>query len=162
MGKFTRFIILILLLIAVHPCFADDSAQLLGTWRLVSYQAEFQATGEREDAFGKNPTGYQIFTPEGRTMMMVAGEGRKTPTTDQDRANLWKSMIAFTGMYRVEGDKFTTKVDTALAPALVGTELVRFYRFDGDRLHIISAWMDAVLRPEKGKHRTLVTWERVK
>ena len=36
-----------------------------------------------------NPTGYIIFTPEGRMLVMVTDEGRKAATTDQDRADLF-------------------------------------------------------------------------
>ena len=33
------------------------------------------------------------------------------PQTDEDRANLLKTMFAYTGIYRIEGDKLITKVD---------------------------------------------------
>jgi len=62
---------------------------------------------------------------------MITGEGRKAPNTDQDRADLLKSMVAYTGMYRIEGDKWITKVDVSGNPAWVGTEQARFFRFDG-------------------------------
>jgi hypothetical protein len=98
--------VLVLFLIAVQPSFADDRSKVLGIWRLVSFEQEAQATGERIPLLGKNPTGYAIFTPEGRFMSILTGEGRKAPTTDQDRADLLQTMFAYTGMYRLEGDKF--------------------------------------------------------
>ena len=62
----------------------------------------------------KNPIGYAIFTPEGRMMAVLEGEGRrKNPKTDEDRLALFRSMVAYTGMYYVDGDKWTTKVDVA-------------------------------------------------
>jgi hypothetical protein len=140
----------------------DDRAKILGIWRLVSFEVEYQATGEKEPLLGKNPTGYIIFTPEGRAMLILTGEGRKTPNSDQDRADLLKSMFAYTGMYRIEGDKWITKVDVSWNPAWVGTEQVRFFRFDGDRLYVISAWAQSVLRPERGMARGIVTFERAK
>ncbi len=46
-------------------------------------------------------------------------------TTDQDRADIFKNLVAYTGTYRVEGDKWITKVDVAGNPALlVGGEHV--------------------------------------
>jgi hypothetical protein len=146
----------------VPPSFADDSAKILGIWKIVSWESEFQATGEREPVLGKNPTGYIIFTPEGRMMAVITGEGRNAPKTDQDRGDLFKSLFAYTGMYRVEGDKWITKVDVAWHPAWVGTEQVRYFKFDGDRLQVISAWVPATARPEKGMGRAIITWERAK
>jgi len=63
-------------------------------------------------------------------------------------------------MYRLEGDKFTTKVDVSWNPAWVGTEQVRDYRLEGDRLKVVSPW---VMSPNLGKMtRATITWERSK
>jgi hypothetical protein len=141
---------------------ADESSKVIGIWKLVSLESEFQTTGEREPVLGNNPSGYLILTPEGRMMAVLTGEGRKEPKTDQDRADLQRSMLAYTGMYRLEGDKWITKVDVAWHPAWVGTEQVRFFKFEGDRLHVMTAWMPDVLRPERGTGRAIMTWEREK
>ena len=151
--------ILVWFLVAVQPSFADDRAKILGIWRLVSFEVEYQATGEREHTRGKNPTGYIIFTPEGRMTVVLTDEGRKAPKTDQDRADLFRSMVAYMGMYRIEGDKWITKVDVSGNPALVGTEQARFFRVDGDRLQEMTTW---TVRPEKGMGRTVISWERAK
>jgi Lipocalin-like domain len=141
---------------------ADNQTKVIGIWKLVSYEAEYQATGEREPVLGKNWTGYIIFTPEGRMMVAMTSEGRQAPKIDQDRAELLKSMVAYSGMYRLEGDKFITKVDVSWNPAWVGTEQVRFFRFEGGRLQITTAWLQAVNRPERGMARGFLTWERAK
>jgi hypothetical protein len=151
---------LVLLVFAVQPAFADDRAKILGTWKLIAYEAEIQSTGERTPALGKNPTGYAIFTAEGRFMSVITGDGRKAAKTDQDRAELLKSMFAYTGMYRLEGDKIITKVDVSWTPLWVGTEQTRFFRFDGERLQVISAWGEW---PRiKGLVRGFLTFERAK
>ena len=132
---------------------------ILGIWRLVSSEVEYQTTGQRENPRGKNPTGYLIFTPEGRMMVVLTNEGRKAPKTDQDRTDLFNTMVAYTGIYRVEGEKWITKVDAHMNPAQVGTEQPRFFRFDGDRLVEMTDWSD---RPGKGMGRGVNTWERAK
>ena len=162
MFKLKWLVISVLLFNAVRPSFADDPTRVVGTWKLISYEEEVQATGERMPLLGKNPTGYIIFTPQGRMMVVLTGEGRKPANTDQDRADLLKSMFAYTGMYRLEGDKWITKVDVSWNPAWVGTEQVRFFRVDDDRLQVISAWMQAVVRPERGMARAILTFERAK
>lgn len=155
--------VLFLFLIAVHPSFADDNAKLVGTWKVISFETEYQATGAREAILGKNPTGYTIYTPEGRTMSLITAAGLKPATTDQERANLWKSMVAWGGTYRVEGDKLILRADVSSMPTWVGTERVTFFRIDGDRLQTMpTEWVDAPLHPERGKMRTVVTAERVK
>lgn len=162
MVKVKWLVVLVLFLIAVQPAQGDDRAKVLGIWKLLSYESEFQATGEREPVLGKNPTGYIIFTPEGRFMAVITGEGRKAPNTDQDRAELLKTMFAYTGMYRLEGDKWITKVDVSWNPAWIGTEQVRFFQVDGDRLQVISMWVQAVVKPERGMARGILTFERAK
>ena len=159
MVKFNWLVVLGLFLSALQPSLAADRGAILGIWRLVSFEVEFQATGEREQIRGKNPTGFIIFTPEGRMMVVLTNEGRKAPKTDQDRADLFNAMVAYTGMYRIEGDRWITKVDVSGNPALLGTEQARFFRVDGDRLQEITQWS---VRPEKGMGRTVITWERAK
>jgi hypothetical protein len=113
-----KWIVLAMVVVgAVAPCFAVERAPIVGMWRLVSFEREYQATGEREYPMGKTPTGYILFLPEGRMAVVITGEGRKAPTTDQDRAGLFTSLVAYTALYRVDGDKWITTVDVAMNPA---------------------------------------------
>jgi hypothetical protein len=148
------------LLIAAVPALGDEGTKVVGTWKLVSFENEFQDGSERRPMYGKNPTGYIIFTPDGRMMAIFEAEGRKAPQTDEERAVAFRTMIACTGIYRLEGDKWVTKVDVSWNPAWNGTDQVRFFKLDGDRLQVISAW---VMSPNLGKMtRGVLTWERVK
>ena len=64
------------LLLVAAPAFANDNARLVGTWRLVSFDMEFQ-NGEPSRPFaGQKWFGYTIFTPGGRTMSVWETEGR--------------------------------------------------------------------------------------
>ena len=151
--------ILGLLLVAAQSSLADDRALLVGTWRLASFEREYQASGEREYPMGKSPTGYILFLPEGRMAVVITGEGRKAPASDQDRASLFNSMVAYTGGYRVDGDKWITKVDVSASPAWVGTEQSRTFRVTSERLQELTAWAD---RPDGRKARAVINYERVK
>ncbi len=157
MVKFKWLVVLVLFLIAVPPCFADDRAPIVGIWRLVSLEREYQATGEREYPMGKTPTGYILLLPEGRMAVVITGEGRKAPTTDQDRAGLFNSLVAYTGRYRVDGDKWITTVDVSANPAWVGTEQTRSFRVTGDQLQEMTAW---AARPDNRMARAILTYER--
>ena len=95
-------------------------------------------------------------------MCVLTAEGRTAPKTDEERAALLKSLVAYTGMYRIEGDKFIVKVDASWNPAWVGTEQERFFKFEGDRLQTFSPWIQSVTRPEKGMARSFLAFERAK
>jgi hypothetical protein len=139
---------------------ANDSAKVVGTWKLTSFVNEFQDGSEPRSAYGNRPIGYIIFTAEGRMMSVVEAEGRKPPENDEQRAAAFRTVIAYTGMYRVEGDKITTKVDASWNPAWVGTEQVRDYRLEGNQLKVVTPW---IMSPNLGKmSRATVTWERSK
>lgn len=162
MVKFRWLVVLVLFVIAVQPTFADDRAQVQGVWKLVAYEIEIQATGQKEPAMGKNPTGYVIFIPEGRVWFILTGEGRKAAKTIEERAELLGSLVAYTGTYRVEGDKWITRVEVAWNPEWVGTEQTRSFKVDGDRLQVLTPWRVMPNWPEKGMTRSIVTFERAK
>ena len=109
---------------------------IVGTWSLVSAVYEDAATGERGHPLGLHPRGAQIATPEGRWIAVVTADSRPVPATDTERAAALRSMIAYTGRYRVEGDRIVTKVEAAWNEAWVGTEQVRIMRIEGDLLHL--------------------------
>ena len=107
------------------------------------------------------PSGIQIATPEGRWLALITAEGRAIPKSDADRAQALKSMIAYTGRYRVENGKVITKVDAAWNEAWVGGEQVRNIRFEGDRLYIESPPMPHPNINDK-MVRVIVVWQREK
>jgi Lipocalin-like domain len=79
-----------------------------------------------------------------------------------DRLFSFKTMFAYTGHYRVEGDRLTTKVDVAWNEAWRGTDQVRFFRLQDDKLFIESAPLPSLNYPEMGQVRGILEWERSK
>lgn len=148
-----------MLLLGAQTGFAQDRAPLVGVWRLVSFEREFQGSDEREYPMGKVPSGYIHFLAEGRMTVVITAEGRKAPATDADRAALYNTLVAYTGGYRVDGDKWITKVDVSANPAWVATEQTRTYKVTGDRLQEITAWST---RPDSKVARAVITYERLK
>jgi Lipocalin-like domain len=140
---------------------AELRRQIVGTWTLVSVVYEDVATKERAPVYGEHPRGIQIATPEGRWLALMTAEGRSIPKTDEDRAQALKTMIAYTGRYRVENGQVVTKVEAAWNEAWVGGEQVRNIRFEGDRLYIESPPM---LHPNINDKtvRVIVVWQREK
>jgi Lipocalin-like domain len=48
-------------------------------------------------------------------------------------------MLAYSGKYRTEGNKIIINVDIVWDELWTGTEQVRYYRIEGDQLHIEAA-----------------------
>ena len=140
---------------------ADDKDRIVGTWKLVSVVYEDVQSKERTPVLGAHPKGYQIATAEGRWLALVTADGRKVPQTDEERAAALRTMISYTGRYRLEDGKVITRVEAAWNEAWVGTEQVRAYRFEGERLHLESPPQP---HPNLGGKvvRIIVTWEKEK
>ena len=116
----------------------DEKQQIVGVWKLVSVMYEDQDTKARTPIMGDHPRGYQIATPDGRWLALATPAGRSVPATDEERAQAFRTMIGYSGRYRVEGRTITTKVDVAWNESWVGGEQVRHIRFAGDKLFIES------------------------
>lgn len=144
------------------PSFGDVSDKVLGAWKLVSLEVEVQATSEKEPVMGRNPTGYVVFTPEKRVFFILTGEGRKPAKTDHERAALLNTLVAYTGTYRVEGDKWITNVEVAWNPEWIGTEQARSFTLEGERLQVLTPWRVMPNWADKGMTRTILTFVRSK
>jgi lipocalin-like protein len=92
-------------------------------------------------------------------MALTTAEGRGPGEGEAERAALHRSMLAYTGRYRVEGDESTTTVDASWNEVWNGTEQRRRYRVEGDRLLVESAPGPSILFPGRTDHRVIV-WER--
>ena len=159
MTRFKWLALVPILLVVMAASFAAERDVLVGNWRLVSFEREYQGSADREFPMGKLPTGYINFLPEGRMAVVITGEGRKAPSTDQDRASLFNSLVAYTGAYRVDGDKWITTVEVSMNPAWVGTEQTRMFQISGDRLQETQPW---TARPDTRMARAVIMYERVK
>jgi hypothetical protein len=160
MKKFAAFVAIALF--AASGVLADNSKSILGVWKLLKHDTEFQDGTPSRKLFGQNPPGYLIFTPEGRMMAVLEAEGRQPAKTDEDRANLLRSVAAYSGIYRLENDRWVTKVDVAWTPLLHNTEQLRFYKLDGDRLEVTTPWSADPRLPGQPVTRTVLIWARVK
>jgi hypothetical protein len=140
---------------------AAERQTLVGVWQLLSYQTEFRDGSPKRAMFGEHPMGYIIFTSEGRLMAVIEAEGRKVPSTDSERAAAFQSLVAYSGKYRVEGNQWITRVDTAWNPAWDGTDQVRTFQIVGNRLMVRSTWQSAVNFPGSPPSRGSLVFERV-
>jgi len=145
-----------------HP--APAQHPLVGIWKLVSSQATITEHGKAEVFVAQKPKGYLIVTPWGRMMTIsIGGERKKIPTSDADLIELWKTMMAYTGKYRVEGEYLITNVDVAWYEVWAGTEQKRQFKLEGDKLTILTTPQPiGAGRRAKAMVSHIVVWERDK
>jgi len=145
--------------LAAKPAAADDSDRLYGAWKLVSLVIEDAETKQKKPLLGEHPKGYLILLPSGRMSAIVTAEGRTTPRNDAERAAAFQSIFAYSGKFRLEGDKFITKVDAAWNEAWVGTDQIRTYKLAGDKLDIVSMTQPNVNFGNR-MMTAILSWER--
>jgi hypothetical protein len=142
---------------------ADPSA-LHGTWRLLSWELETMDNSERRRMFGEDPPGFFHFTPEGRVFAILTASGRKPVLSEVDEIAAFGSLVAYSGLYRIQGNRLITRVDVSADPGAVGTELVRYFDINGDRLEISTAPFTSN-KPSVGLGsrplRSFLSWQRV-
>ncbi|EIZ82824.1 hypothetical protein WYO_4700 [Methylobacterium sp. GXF4] len=123
-----------------HTDEGDLAEKIVGTWELVSYKVEDKETGALIDAMGSAPRGRLIFTQDGWVAFNLEGTDRRPAETDADRAALMKTLVAYIGRYRIEGDQWITHVQTAWAPEWVNTEQRRSITLHGDEADVMTPW----------------------
>lgn len=139
---------------------SERDPKLHGCWRLVSFDTELQDSKERIQPWGADPNGYLIFSTEGRMMVLITAKAREPGNTGEKLVALFHTVIAYTGRYRIEGDRFITKVDTSWNEAWNGSEQERFYKLDGDTLDVMTAWMPNPLVSENSIGRGILSFRR--
>ena len=128
---------------------------LVGAWKLVSFQFESEGSGERFDAYDDHPEGFVIFTEARVLFLLTAGDRLATAPAGE----LFDCMMAYSGRYRMQGDRVITTVDSAWHPRWVGTEQARFFKHDGDTLSLMSDFLDFPKFPGQ-RVRGTVMWTR--
>jgi hypothetical protein len=136
---------------------------LYGTWRLLNNVRELVATGERIYIFGKAPQGFITYGRDGRMSAIVVGDNRSRPPdlaklTDQERAELFKTMAAYAGTFTVEGSRIVHNVDISWNENWTGTAQVRSFRLEGRRLVITAG---PYVGPDGREVISVLTWEKV-
>ncbi|WP_442782806.1 lipocalin-like domain-containing protein [Collimonas fungivorans] len=139
---------------------SERDTKLDGCWRLVSFDTELQDSKERTQPWGGAPNGHLIFGSDGRMMVFITATAREPGNTDEKLVALFRTLIAYTGRYRIDGDRFITKVDASWNEAWNGSEQERFYKLDGDTLLVFTAWMPNPLVPGNPIGRAVLSCRR--
>jgi FtsP/CotA-like multicopper oxidase with cupredoxin domain len=146
-----------------QPAAAQDPASsIVGVWKLTSFARKEVGTDKTFQPYGEHPMGYRVHTRGGHALYMFFGENRKAPAgsaTDADRIELFKTMTAAGGTYKVEGNKVVFHADVSAAQSLTGGTLTYQFEIAGKTLTMTT---DPVKNPAGGPENVfLTTYERV-
>jgi Lipocalin-like domain len=116
------------------------NSQFLGSWKLVSWKIPGE-DGSPHFPLGKKAKGLIVYAPDGYMFAaLMAPDRTKFAGDDPLTASAYEAMSAmrgyhtYCGRYRVFDDHVVHTVEMALSPNMIGSEQIRYYRFDGDLL----------------------------
>jgi lipocalin-like protein len=152
------------LLLAISFAAPAAEKDLYGTWKLVSLNSKLLDTGQVDQPRGKAPSGYVSFTPDGRVTGFIVSEKRPKPesgakATDQQKLELFNTMNAYAGTYKLEGNKLTYTFDLTHNEAPGGRAQAREIKFEGRKLTMVNEPATGV--SDGKKRQTTTVWEKV-
>jgi hypothetical protein len=123
--------------LAFSPAMAEEN--LTGTYKLVSSKRKIVETGEVLDTWGKYPKGFITYGKDGRMLVLIVTDDRPRPEnvekmTDQQRAQLFRTMTAYGGTYEFDGKTVQHHIDISWNEVWTGTTVVRDLKREGDKL----------------------------
>jgi hypothetical protein len=132
------------LLTGTQPAPTQDLAsQLVGVWKYTSQSTKEVATGKINHPFGENPTGHIVYTKGGHAVFVLAGDNRKAPAaavaTDAERINLFNTIAAASGTYKVEGNTIIVTYAASWNQTWTGITQKRQFEIVGNKLTVTSA-----------------------
>ena len=141
---------------------AGDS--VVGSWRLLSWVQEDVESKAVQTVFGDSPVGVITYTSDGHMSVFIANPKRRPAggpfATDAEAADLYRTMVAYSGTYSIDGNNVTHKVEVSWNQAWNGTDQHRFIEVKDNRLTIKTPTMVSQISG-KSSINTLV-WERMK
>jgi hypothetical protein len=96
--------------------------------------------GKKIHNFGEKPRGYVYFSPGGHAVSHFTASDRAKPNTEADMVAAYKTVYSLGGTYKVAGNTYTLKPETAHNENMVGTEFKREFKVDGNQLTVITGW----------------------
>jgi hypothetical protein len=144
-----------LILLIASPSFGQQS--LIGTYKMVSNALNIDGT--LTENMGKTPKGYLAVTPT-RVVFFFTAEHRKFGTSVADKAALFDTLTAWSGVYRIDGKKLVIRVDALWVEHWNGTDQTRNWELSGNRLTITADPFPYPRDPSK-KVIPQQVWEKV-
>ena len=120
---------------------ANRTAELVGTWKLVSASSVTSNGQRNETPYGAGPTGFLTYFEDGRMTSMISYGGRKPlraiPQVEE-QAEAFKTFLAYSGRYTCSEDKVIHHVEISSIQNYVGKDLIRSVKFQGDQIVLVT------------------------
>lgn len=150
---------------APQPNTTSAAQRVIGTWRLVSAgNIRKDGTLEPFPEYGPHPIGYLMYDSTGHMCVSLANPvhprwANAAKPTDAEKIESFRVMFAYCGTYEVQEKEHRVihRPEMSSWPHYVGTDQLRPYRFEGNRL-ILS---DREQAPDGEDSPYQITWERV-
>lgn len=159
-GRLAAILIVLALAASVHggAYAADDSARLVGSWKLVSWQTK-HTDGSTDYPMGESPAGLLIYDARGNMSLQIMDDFRPAfsqgyeKTTLDELKEVYKTYAAMFGHYSVDPSARTVSIEVQgiTNPNYMSSTLTRYYTLKGDTL--VMAF------DPKGMNST--TWKRI-
>ena len=112
----------------------------VGTWRLES--CEFRSVdGHVTHPLGLDAIGYILYSEDGymSVTLMPANrtrfaDGDVSGGTDEEKIASAETYVAYCGTYEIQGKTVVHHIEASFFPNWIGTDQVRSFELDGDRL----------------------------
>ena len=123
---------------------AQSAPDLVGTWRLVSYEAR-DSKGQIQYPLGEHVSGQLIYDAAGNMSAHVMRNDRplfaandSARGTDAEVRAAFDGYTSYFGTYTIDSKKETVthRVRGASYPNWVASDQLRYYKFDGSRLSL--------------------------
>ena len=143
----------------------DSLPNLVGTWRLVSYEAR-AASGEARYPLGQHAVGQLFYDVRGNMSAHVMRVDRPAFASDDSGAGTdaevraaFEGHTSYFGTYTIDpsAHSVTHHVHGASYPNWMGQGQIRYYRIDGSRLVLSSPAI--LFQGESLKY--ILTWKRI-
>lgn len=141
-----------------------NSNDVIGAWRLLAWEIDFEGLDEPVHPFGKDPIGWLVYSADGAMSAQLMSAGRNglggrsiRKLSDQERIDVLETFFAYAGRYRIEGDVIVHEVDVALNPDFVGQDQHRKAVLEDDRLILTGNETDGRGR----QRRHCLKWQRI-
>lgn len=116
---------------------------IAGVWKVVSIETMAVVSGKVAKPFGDQPVGTFVFTPGGQMSALITTADRKPPAgpnpTEAERAELLRTLSAYTGSYRVDGNKLIFNIANSSIRSWNGTERTLTFEMKGKTVTATSA-----------------------
>jgi hypothetical protein len=135
-------------------------AALVGAWRLLSLR-NVRPDGSVEYPLGPDAIGQIVYTASGRmsAQLMRPGQprfqaGNAREATDREVVTAFHNFASYYGSFRIDAEAGAVvhEVEGSSFPNMIGTDQVRYYRIEGDRLD---------LEADSPPGRAQVAWQKI-